>query len=683
MDFMKKLFISLLFATALLLNSQAQTKRALIIAIGDYPEPEKNGWRPINALNDVALIQNALLKQNFPAQNITVITDSAATKKGIENALDKLIRSAGMGDVVVIHISSHGQQIEDDNESEESDGLDETIVPYGAVYSMDKSIYSKVSGGYFRDDLFGEKVTQLRNNIGRNGDLLVSIDACHSGSGTRGPATALARGNKAPMVSNNFDKKKLPASKTDGGVFRESTRTKLNTENAATYVVLSGAQAQELNYECLDDQNRPVGSLSYAFSKAIANLDGKITYRTLFARIEEVMREKAPKQKPVLEGDGIDRELFGGKYVKQQPYLTINAAMSSGRNIVLNGGAITGATTGSTVAFYPAGTTNPATATPLAAGTIISAGNYTATVKLETDNPELLKKLPWAFVTETVYGNNRVRLNADSLQAADKLALQEALKDFKLVEFTSQCDLYIGLSENNQGWALRYANSGALFADDIPVKDPEGIKELLKRYDRFRYLQNLKFNEQGLSARVELVFLDARGELDAAKLKSRTINGRLELREDDEIYLKIVNTGMKKLYVNIVDIQPDGKINPIIPNKKLTDINGNPAPIRWEDCMVNKGDSLFFKNLTITIAPPYGEETFKVFLSSDPLDLEDILTDNNDAASRNSRGVLNNLARIFKESQVNTNGTRGGDGKINTAQNGTIYGVNFAIRPKE
>ncbi len=148
------------------------------------------------------------------------------------------------------------------------------------------------------------------------------------------------------------------------------------------------------------------------------------------------------------------------------------------------------------------------------------------------------------------------------------------------------------------------------------------------------------------------------------------------------MYLKIVNTGVKRFYVNIVDIQPDGIINPVIPNKKLTDVNGNPAPIRWEDCVVNKDDSLFFKNLSIRIAPPYGDEVFKVFLSSDPLDLEDILTTNDDSNSR-SRGVLNNLAKIFKDSEVKPNGTRGADGKINTAQNGTIFGLNFSIVPNQ
>lgn len=678
---MKKLLFATAFLFSISIFCQAQTKRALIIAIGDYPDPDKNGWRPINSLNDVSLIQNALLKQQFKQENIAVITDAMATKSGIEKALDKLIASAGEKDVVVIHISSHGQQLEDDNESEEMDGLDEAIVPYGAIYSMDKSIYTKAAEGYFRDDLFGEKVTQLRNKLGKEGDLLVTIDACHSGSGTRGTGTALARGNNSPMVSANFEKKKLPA-RDAGGVFKESTRTKLNTSDAATYVVLSGAQAQELNFECLDDEKKPVGSLSYAFSKALTNLEGNITYRTLFAQIESIMREKAPKQKPVLEGDGIDRELFGGRYQRQQPYFTINPAQSNTRSIGLNAGTVSGVTVGSTVSFFPAGTTSVHAATPIAKGTVASATNFTAVVKLEKENAELVKKMPWAFVTEMAYGNAKIKLNLDSLESNAAVKLKAGLKDFQLVEITPKCEVYVGKSDDGQGWALRYANTGTAFSNDLDVDNMESFKETMKRYDRFRYLQNLKFTEQGLSAKVELVFLDNQGNVDEAKTNSRTKFGRLELKEDDEVYLKIVNTGVKRFYVNIVDIQPDGIINPVIPNKKLTDINGNPAPIRWEDCVVNKGDSLFFKNLSIRIAPPYGDEVFKVFLSADPLDLEDILTTNDDTNSR-SRGVLNNLAKIFKDSEVKPNGTRGADGKINTAQNGTIFGLNFTILPNE
>jgi len=671
---MRKILLAAAVLFTATMSSFGQTKRALIIAIGNY-NFEENGWRPINALNDVPLVQAALEKQNFLSANIKTLTDEAATKAGIEKALSDLVKSSGPGDVVVIHISSHGQQLEDDNISEEMDGLDEAIVPYGATYSMDKSIYNKVAGGYFRDDDFGEKVTQLRNKLGKNGDVLVSIDACHSGSGTRG-GVALARGNNSPMVSDNFAKKKLPA-KDAAGVFKENTRTKLSS-NAATYVVISGAQAQELNFECLDDQNRAVGSLSYSFSKAITSLEGKITYRALFARIEEVMREKAPKQKPVLEGDGIDRELFGGKYLRQQPYITINAEQSNSTAIILKGGTVSGATEGSVVSFYPAGTTDPTGKDPLAKGKVVSASNFISTVKLDKKDDVLVKKMPWAFITETVYGNNRIKLGLDSLAEAEGKTVREALKDFQLVDINSKCELYLGQSETGSGHALRYANTGSVFVDEIDISNTEALKDVLKRYDRFRYLQNLKFTEKGLSARVELVFLDAKENIDHAKIKSRTKFGRLELKVGDVVYLKVINTGVKKFYVNVVDIQPDGKINAIIPNKKLRDINENPAPIRWDQCVVNKGDSLFFKDLSITIGPPLGEEIFKVFLSGDPLDLEEILTTNTETNSQ-SRGVLNNLAKIFKESQVNATGTRGGEGKINTAQNGTIFGLNFAI----
>ena len=153
------------------------------------------------------------------------------------------------------------------------------------------------------------------------------------------------------------------------------------------------------------------------------------------------------------------------------------------------------------------------------------------------------------------------------------------------------------------------------------------------------------------------------------------------MREDDSVYLKITNTGIKNFYINIVDIQPDGLINPIIPNKKLKDINGAPTPINWLDCeVISKGERIF-KNNAIRIAQPYGEETFKIFLSSDALDLEDILTGNGDKNST-SRGVLNNLAKIFEGSAVSEAGTRSGSGKINTAQNGTIFSLNFSILPK-
>jgi len=604
----------------------------------------------------------------------------AQKKAGFEKSLDKLAQSSGAGDVVVIHFSSHGQQLEDDGD-DEMDKLDEAIVPYDAVYSSNPVEFQKFAPGYFRDDQFGEKVTAIRNNLGSKGDLLVLMDACHSGTGTRGPGIAVVRGSKAPMVSSTFNTKGAPT-KDEAGVFKESTKVKLKSD-AATYVVISGAQAQELNYETTDENRKAVGSLSYAFSKALSTLEGTTSYRSLFAAIELVMREKSPKQKPVMEGDGTDRELFGGKYVRQKAYFSIVPAQSNPNSIEINGGTVSGITLGSIVSFYPAGTVDPAGKDPLQKGKVTAVRNFSATVKLDKAEPDLVKKSPWAFVTELAYGNTKIKLKVNTSIPGAAAQAQSAFKDFKLVELNSNGGLYLDTSGSTDAWIYKYANSGIPFGTEtFSLTDSATMKETLKRYDRYQYLQNLKFSEQGLSARVDVVFLDANKNIDEAKLASRTKLTGLELQEGDEVYLKITNTGDKKFFINIVDVQPDGKINPVLPNKNLKDKDGYPAPIRAEDCTVNKGDSLLLKNLTIKIWPPYGEETLKVFLSGEKLDLEDILTDDaNDGQSRGPGGVLNNMAKIFKNSKVNSNGTRGTETKVNTAQNGTIFSVGFNIVP--
>lgn len=681
---MKKRFLIILPLLFLIgLQVHAQTKRALIIAIGKY-DREKTGWGEINVDNDVTLVKESLLKQQFLPENITVLKHEAATKEGIVKALDNLANTSHPDDIVVIHFSSHGQQLEDDGD-DEMDHLDEAIVPYGAIYNPNPVEFQKYAGGYFRDDLFGEKVTVIRNKLGSKGDLLVLMDACHSGTGTRGPGTAVARGSKPPMVSTTFGSRPINT-KDETGVFKENTKVKLKND-AATYVVISGAQAQELNYETLDENKKAVGSLSYAFSKAISTLEGKTSYRGLFAAIENVMREKSPKQKPVLEGDGTDRELFGGNYIKQKPYFTVLPAQSNKNAIEITGGTVSGVTVGSVVSFYPSGTADPSGKEPILKGKVTSARNFSSTVKLDKADTGLFKRAPWAFLTELSYGNSKIKLKVNTAIPGAAAQAQTAFKDFKLVELnnTVNTGLYLDTSGTTDQWIFKYANSGVPFGEEtFSISDSAQMKETLKRFDRFQYLQNLKFTEEGLSADVELVFLDANKNIDVEKMNSRRTLTGINLQEGDEIYLNIKNTGNKKFYINIVDMQPDGKINPIMPNKNLKDKDGYPAAIRAEDCVVNKGDSLLLKTLTITIYPPYGEEMLKVFLSGEKLDLEDILTDDsNDSKSRGPNGVLNNMAKIFKGSKVNNNGTRGGGTSVNTAQNGTIFGVGFNIGPKK
>lgn len=656
----------------------AQTKHALIVAIGNYPNPDENGWEVINSVNDVPLIKNALIKnQDFKENNVQVLIDAQATQKAIISALDKLIADVNKGDIVVIHFSSHGLQIEDDNK-DEMDGLDEAIVPYGAIYSPDKSKFKELSAGYIRDDLFGEKITLLRNKLGKEGDVLVCLDACHSGSGTRDVQTAKIRGGKSAMVSSNFKDGNFPTA-DKAGVFKENVAIKLSND-AATFVLISGARAKESNYECQDDNGNPVGSLSYALSKVLSSLKEKITYQGLFSRIENIMLVKAEKQKPVLEGDGVNRKLFGGKQEIQQSYFSINIKQSNYKQIVLNSGFVSGISIGSVINFYEPGTTSTSGKKPMGTGHVLSASAFSADVKMDSPYVDILQLNPWAFISELAYGTEKLKLFIKGDKRMVKM-IEDSLKDFKLVEFNATSfDLFLDTVETVNNWALKYANTNAVFKSDISFgrnQDIKPLKKALKAFDRFRYLKGLMFNDPDISADVQLVFLDDKGNIDSARLKSRINLGRLELKEGDTIFLQISNTGNRDLYLNIVDIQPDGTINPILPYKEKN--------IRLEDCFLERGKTSLLKNYLIEIAPPFGEETFKVFLSSGELDLEDILTTKNEAEakSKSARGILNGLESVFADSNVNETGTRGAKAKsLSTKEKATVFSFNFQILPK-
>src|SRR6185436_10601582 len=120
-------------------ESNTPEKRALIVAIGHYPQ--SSGFRNINSLNDIPIVQNALLKLGFKEKDIQIIKDESATKKQIMDALEKdLMNNLKSGDIAYFHFSGHGQQVIDKN-GDELDGLDEALVPYDASLEFVPGVY--------------------------------------------------------------------------------------------------------------------------------------------------------------------------------------------------------------------------------------------------------------------------------------------------------------------------------------------------------------------------------------------------------------------------------------------------------------------------------------------------------------------------------------------------------------
>ena len=92
----KKIFI--LIAAIIAISVSAQTKRALVIGISDYPKSSEDSWEAIHGANDAELIVPILQGQGFKT---TKICNEAATAEKIRKALNALVKSCTVGDIVI------------------------------------------------------------------------------------------------------------------------------------------------------------------------------------------------------------------------------------------------------------------------------------------------------------------------------------------------------------------------------------------------------------------------------------------------------------------------------------------------------------------------------------------------------------------------------------------------------
>lgn len=257
-----KSFITIVSVVIMLAVSsalQAQTRRALVIGID---QQEDKAWGKINGDKDVPYVEEMLKNANFKTGNVKKLMNHQATKATIVNALKSLAKQSKRGDVVYVHFSGHGQQMKDVH-NDEKDGLDECWIPYDAYrYPCDKDRGEK----HLTDDEINYYLNAIRNRIEDTGKMLVVIDACHSGDGTRGDDDEVVRG-----VEDVFEALKAfiwgeSPKKDKGDVTNPNAR-----ENKERWITISACESNQVNIEM---RKPAVGKLTYAIYKKITECTG-------------------------------------------------------------------------------------------------------------------------------------------------------------------------------------------------------------------------------------------------------------------------------------------------------------------------------------------------------------------------------------------------------------------------
>lgn len=177
----------------LLLSCSAfpQGRRALVWGLGQYEDKE---WNTIHGDKDVPLVIEMLKAMGY--DDIQSLINAQATKQRMVDSMRALAERCNPGDHVYIHFSGHGQRMTD-TDGDEEDGWDEAWIPYDAYLKYG----SKDKGEkHLTDDEIGILLSGIRTKIGEAGQLLVVVDACHSGDSSRNLENEWVRGAEQKFI---------------------------------------------------------------------------------------------------------------------------------------------------------------------------------------------------------------------------------------------------------------------------------------------------------------------------------------------------------------------------------------------------------------------------------------------------------------------------------------------------
>ncbi|HKK88636.1 MAG TPA: caspase family protein [Saprospiraceae bacterium] len=577
-----------LLAAILFSGNLLAEKKALIIAIGDYPS--SSGWMRLSSENDVKHIQSALLMQGFSTDNMAVIKDREASFKGIQRAFQQLFNNAETGDILYIHYSGHGQQVLDDS-GDELDGLDEAIVPYDSPKFFEEGVYE--GERLYRDDRLNAWLGKLRKKIGEKGQIFLVLDSCHSGTGTRG--FGKARGTDVLMAPHDF---KPSFERKESGSFMDHQ----GNLGSVPWVAFYGSSARELNFETTDRNKRAVGSLSYVLSKTLANLHSGCSYADLFEKVRIQMQVEAPKQNPQYEGIG-SQLVFKKASADYNHYYNCIRQIDP-QTIEVQVGLLQDVFDGSIAQLISA--ENEAV---ICKGDIKSASLTTSILKLECPvdlikddvlyKVEILEKATPPIQLElTVDVDSRSEWHelAEEIQALEFISALSHTNAHKL--FTENENLVLQSKEGKRIWVSNTNNSLEL--------NKEILLNELKAINQCQFLR--KFEETNYSISMDIQLVDQ-------KTKQALTNQ--QLRVGSELELSVRNTGLREVYFSIIDIQPDNVINMLVP----------PANGRYtaEEFYLLPGQEMTIP-YHLRIAPPLGKDVLKLILTEKPVNLNAIIS---------------------------------------------------------
>jgi metacaspase-1 len=607
-----KHFFSLFLSLFLVVSAYAQTKRALLVGIDEYPV---GTWNKTHAKNNFPILKKSLITQGF--SKIDTLEGRNATKKRIIEALKQMTQNAQKGDICFFYFIGHGQQMEDKYTKDESDGYDESIVPYDAKRHYEQNGYK--GENHLSDDELNSLFNELREKIGVMGQLIVVIDACHSGTITRSISDEQNQdylGTNTIMASDEYQAKiTQQKSLTIENNFIEH-KAQIN-EKIAPMIAFFGSSAKEVNY-LYKLQGKMYGSLTFAFCKYFAKVNSELTYKMLFEQIRAEMMSFPVRNIPQAEGE-LNKYVLNGKIDKKTNFYTFRKVNSEA--FIANCGSLEGISVGDKLGFFPNSVSNIMSIEPISTAIVTECTPIECTLKLTEQNEQslsqnthwvvpILKNIDLAKITISVKNNDKTLNKYAQLISKNNSNIESVNK--------SDAKLFLGYNSKNQIIIEnQYAEIWDTCIKNEEDKIVENIAQSIQQYMLYEFtLQHLKDeNNTALKASLQLqICEDAECQKILDTLSINSDEAKRQLKEGTFFRYIVKNEGTSPFYFNILDIQFP-KISISIPN--------NANGVYGGDCYLESNKSLLV-DLVFQVSKPYNQEMFKLITSEQIVDLSHV-----------------------------------------------------------
>ena len=396
---------------------------ALLVGIDNYPAPV----RPLSGCcNDInafeRFLQDRVDGQKSELHCQTLLNENANRQAVIEH-FERHLGQAGENDLALFYFSGHGSQepVPAEFRHLEPDGFNETLICWDSRSTA--------------WDLADKEIACLLQRVARRGPrLLVVLDACHSGSGTRGfeessgtrhtPADQRHTRQLTDYLFSPEESQQLKEPET-----KAITGSGWNIPRAR-HVLLSACRSNELANEC-HENGQARGVFSLHLLNTLQSMGSSLTVRGLFQQASARVRGRHKNQTPQLEATtshDLDLPVLGsGAILPQPPFFTLQ--YDEGRWWI-DGGAVHGVVPNSTLAVYPLDSLKMEAVEPeqaLTTASVVDVKPQRSAVELKADVQQPTNDQVWkAVVTGQPLPPYGVVLEGDD--AAAIAALREALE---------------------------------------------------------------------------------------------------------------------------------------------------------------------------------------------------------------------------------------------------------------